>query len=277
MILEIHDTKKYQSCKILYQMCVRVSGSCCCCTVREVRLLQQDATGLGSGEDSLRFQSQFLNCYICTTSSKRERPQCVCQVKPKGWPVPELCVESTSHLSSADWAGCWQVEGSCKIWPGEPAASRGWCSWSSSCTRQPGGFGRPCDSSHRRLRGKTAAGRGFGTGGEDGEFGGEVGNAVETGGEMGRRKTGSVVVREGEDQTEEWVQTETAGQTGELVTTGCRYYTLCRYTSTGTYIQRGQLCLTTALSTRGSLRGEERRVTEQGSKETGESNHHLML
>lgn len=28
-------------------------------------------------------------------------------------------------LCSAGWVGCWQVEGSCKIWPGEPAASRG--------------------------------------------------------------------------------------------------------------------------------------------------------
>lgn len=28
-------------------------------------------------------------------------------------------------LCSAGWAGCWQVEGSCRIWPGGQAGSRG--------------------------------------------------------------------------------------------------------------------------------------------------------
>lgn len=53
-------------------------------------------------------------------------------------------------------------------------------------------------------------------------------SAVEREGEMGRRRkgkarsgerTGSGVVREGEDQTGGRVQTETSGQTGELVAT----------------------------------------------------------
>lgn len=78
--------------------------------------LQQDSIGLGSGEDMLQFQSQFQNRYTRTKKLKKKEPQ-------KG--NSSVSNQRASHLRSAGWAGCWQVEGSCKIWPGEPAASRG--------------------------------------------------------------------------------------------------------------------------------------------------------
>ena len=171
--------------------------------------------------------------------------------------------ESTTHLCSAGLAGCWQVEGSCRIWPGGQAASRGWCSWSSSGTRQPGGSGRPCGSSPRRLpperpfggRRRTTARRGYGRGGEDGGAGREVGRVAGRAGE-GRR--------EGEGQTEGRMQTETSGQTEEPAVTAESLYTPCIHMNACTRTRLGQLCLTTTLPASGSLRGGERWVIEQG-------------
>lgn len=188
----------------------------------------------------------------------------------------------STHLCSAGWVGCWQVEGSCRIWPEELVASRGWCSWSSYGTRQPGGSCRPCGSSLRRLQPERLCGgrrravrRGDGGGGEeDGGVGREGGSDAVRGGEMGRRtawarskgRWGSWVEREVKDQTEERVQTERLERRGEpLMLTGRSFYESYRDTHTGSHLWWGQLCLTTTLST-GSLRRKEQWVIEQGIK-----------
>lgn len=90
-----------------------------------------------------------------------------------------------------------------------------------------------------------AARRGDERGGEDVGVGGEGGRVAERGGEMGRREgkarsdgeMESRVEREEQGQTKGLVQTETWGQTEELVVIGRSFYMPCRHTNCGTHTQ----------------------------------------
>lgn len=85
------------------------------------------------------------------------------------------------------------------------------------------------------------AGRGDERAGKDVGDGGEEGRVAERGGGMGRmdektrsdRKMGSSVEREGQGQTGEPMQTETWGQTEELVGIGRNFYMPCRHMNSG--------------------------------------------
>lgn len=157
-------------------------------------------------------------------------------------------LSSIPHLCSAGWVRCWQAEGSWKTWPGVSVALHGWCSWFSSCTRQPGVPGRPCGSWPRRLR-RSGITMWTGGGTEMGvAVGGEGARAGERGGQVWRGAE-----REGQGQTRGKVQIESQGRTAEQPVRWRSFSMPCRGTNNGTHTRWDTVILTVTLSTSGGL------------------------